>query len=282
MDFPLKSFYALMSSPINAELALYLISYGREIRYSTDYFQDGRKRFDDVLIWQYTLAGRGELRVGEKIYPVRPGEALIIKAPSDCSYYLPENSDHWDFIFFTLQGNEAIRMADEFQKNFGPAVPFLPDGKLLQMLHELFYTSHDRMLDACFNSATAYKLLMEMFSEATRGGEKDDDKLLRKIRQHILVNMEHNPDVAELAAIAGCSPWHFSRKFRKISGVSPRQYILALKMQYAAQLLENTLDSIKEAAQKCGYDDPSYFCKVFRKFHRVSPGKFRDQESSEW
>jgi AraC-like DNA-binding protein len=140
----------------------------------------------------------------------------------------------------------------------------------------------ERLLDPFFNSAAAYRFLMEIFSEIKRGGEKEDDKLLKKIRNHILVHMEHTPSLEELALLADCSPWHFARKFQKISGMAPRQFVLSLKMQYAAQLLHNTLDPIKEVARKCGYDDPSYFCRVFRKYHNTSPAEFRENGSGEW
>ena len=282
MDIPLLQTPVYIVNPAEPQLALHLINYGHEIHHTCDYFQDGRKRFENVLIWQYTLKGRGELRMGEQIFPLLPGKAMIIKAPSDSCYYLPPGSDCWEFVYLTLQGPEALRMTDVFHKSFGPICAFPQEGKLLQMTRELLLSSQDHLLDPFLNSTQAYRLLMEMFAEATRGGEKEDDKLLRKIRDHILMNMEQCPEITELAAIAGCTPWHFARKFRKISGQSPLQYLLALKMQYAAQLLENTLDPIKEVARKCGYDDPSYFCKVFRKFHRISPGQFRNQEDINW
>lgn len=278
MDIPLLSLPVYMVNPDGPELSLHLINCGHELRRSCDYFQDGRKRLEDALIWQYTLKGRGELRIGGKIHPLLPGNAMIIKVPSDSCYYLPPGSGSWEFVYLTLQGQEAMRMTDVFHQSFGPVCAFPPEGKLLQMTRELLLNTRNHLLDPFHNSTLAYQLLMEMFAEATHGEEKEDDKLLRKIRNHILVNMERHPDIAELASLAGCSPWHFSRKFRKISGQSPNQYLLALKMQYAVQLLENTLDSIKEVALKCGYDDPSYFCKVFRKFHNASPGKYRDQD----
>ena len=279
MDFPLLCSYLFMvKAPADLELPLYLHNCGHEIRRSSDYYQDGRKRLDNAFIWQYTLKGRGELRLGDTVYPILPGEGMVIKVPSDSCYCLPDGEKEWDFVYFTLSGKEANRMADEFQSRFGPVVRFSRDGRLLKMVMELFSVPQDRLLDLYTNSATAYRLLMELLAEAERGGENEGDKLLRKVSDHILVNMERMPDIAELSELAGCSQWHFSRKFREISGRSPGQFICELKMQYAARLLEETLDSVKEVALKCGYDDPSYFCRVFRRYHHVSPGRFREAD----
>jgi AraC-like DNA-binding protein len=45
-------------------------------------------------------------------------------------------------------------------------------------------------------------------------------------------------------------------------------------MKLAESMLQRGNASVKETAAACGFADPSYFCKVFRRFHGVSPAKF--------
>jgi len=46
-------------------------------------------------------------------------------------------------------------------------------------------------------------------------------------------------------------------------------------MRMAMRLLQTTRDSVKEVACSCGFEDPAYFCKVFRRIYQVTPGVFR-------
>ena len=48
-------------------------------------------------------------------------------------------------------------------------------------------------------------------------------------------------------------------------------------MRLAVRLLQTSAGSVKEVAAACGYEDTSYFCKVFRKFYGTTPAGFRDR-----
>lgn len=53
------------------------------------------------------------------------------------------------------------------------------------------------------------------------------------------------------------------------------EYLTQLRMDEARRLLTQTGRSIQEIAEQVGYDDPSYFCKVFKKSAGVTPNRFR-------
>jgi AraC family transcriptional regulator len=82
-------------------------------------------------------------------------------------------------------------------------------------------------------------------------------------------------DVERMARAAGYSRHHFSRLFSEAEGVPPARYLLRLRMEQAARLLRLEPDPIKVVAQRCGFDDPNYFTKVFRRFFGVGPRDFR-------
>ena len=51
-------------------------------------------------------------------------------------------------------------------------------------------------------------------------------------------------------------------------------------MRLAVRLLQTTNGSVKEVAENCGFEDASYFCKVFRNHYGVSPAGFRSGAES--
>jgi AraC-like DNA-binding protein len=66
----------------------------------------------------------------------------------------------------------------------------------------------------------------------------------------------------------------FRKKFRQYAGMTPSAYILKQKLQHAKRLLRSGLYSVAEAAQGAGFDDPSYFSKVFKKHTGLLPGEY--------
>jgi AraC family transcriptional regulator, arabinose operon regulatory protein len=80
----------------------------------------------------------------------------------------------------------------------------------------------------------------------------------------------------ELAAIEGYSPNYYAAEFARNYGVSPVDYLHAKRIGLARELLRTTDDSIGRIAARCGYEDPYYFSKVFKKLTRLSPRAYRE------
>lgn len=81
--------------------------------------------------------------------------------------------------------------------------------------------------------------------------------------------------VQEYAASRNMSVCWFQRSFKTVMGCTPMQYLLTLRMNNAAALLETTDYSIGEIAAIIGYDDGLYFSRLFRKKKGMSPSEYR-------
>lgn len=74
-----------------------------------------------------------------------------------------------------------------------------------------------------------------------------------------------------LAASAGCSRFHFARQFRAMTGHSPMEYVMRLRVQKGQRLLEQGDSSICEIAALLGFCDQSHFTRAFRKHTGMCP-----------
>ena len=84
------------------------------------YSWDGLKRGNrELVIWQYTLAGMGRLRFGEREYPIPPGTAVLLIVPENHCYFLPEGTPYWEFLYVGVHGSEMVRLATEFRRRHG-------------------------------------------------------------------------------------------------------------------------------------------------------------------
>lgn len=81
--------------------------------------------------------------------------------------------------------------------------------------------------------------------------------------------------IAELAALAGLSPFHFARAFRKSIGVPPRRYLTELRLAKARRLLTETDMSVGDIAAAVGYSEPSVLARLFRQELGVTPTAYR-------
>src|ERR1035438_3835110 len=81
--------------------------------------------------------------------------------------------------------------------------------------------------------------------------------------------------VKALAAMASLSPAHFAVVFREQTGSSPRDYLHLLRMHRACEWLTSTSTSLKEIADRLGYQDQFHFSRRFKAFSGVAPSNYR-------
>ena len=133
-------------------------------------------------------------------------------------------------------------------------------------------------------AARCKSLLYDMLASIE---EERQAKYLSKDKKQIIENaifyMEeefrqgNNVDIPRLAAQCNMSSTYFRRLFRGIYGVSPKQYILSVRMRWARTMLKSTENSITKIAENCGFDNVYYFSRAFRIHEGISPSEYRNQ-----
>jgi transcriptional regulator GlxA family with amidase domain len=129
-------------------------------------------------------------------------------------------------------------------------------------------------------SSEAYRVTMALHDDLmsridTGPGSPGAHLAIDRAAAYARAHLEAPLDVASLAAVAGLSRAHFVRLFRRFEGVAPSEFVLRERMNRATRLLVKGQLSIKEIADACGFEDPNYFAKVFRRTYAISPSEFR-------
>lgn len=88
-------------------------------------------------------------------------------------------------------------------------------------------------------------------------------------------NMASNITIAVIADTVGFSANHFSQCFKEVLGVTPHQWLMHTRLERAKELLVNSVMSLSEISQKCGFFDQSHFCKAFTRHTGVNPTTWR-------
>jgi len=84
-----------------------------------------------------------------------------------------------------------------------------------------------------------------------------------------------NLPIREIAREVHLSPWHFIHLFKAETSLTPKQYMLRIRMKRAATLLEESFLSIKEVAAQAGFADPSHFSRECRRHWGLTPSEMR-------
>ena len=100
-------------------------------------------------------------------------------------------------------------------------------------------------------------------------------RTLRGVVDYVEDNLVHDLTLDELAGVAHMSPYHFSRRFKRSTGLSPHQYVVRKRVERAKELLTNTELSLHEVALSVGFADQSHLAKHTRRLLGVSPKSLR-------
>jgi len=97
---------------------------------------------------------------------------------------------------------------------------------------------------------------------------------LAAIDSYIARHIESVLRIDDLAAQVGLSRYHFLRCFKRATGSSPLQYVLARRVEHARRLLSQSEESIAAVAYAAGFSSQSHLNAMFKRHFGVTPGAF--------
>ncbi|NLE02798.1 MAG: AraC family transcriptional regulator [Fibrobacter sp.] len=233
--------------------------------------------------WSFIVAFDCNCRtaVGEKIYDSIPSTVFV----------LPPEIPHQELPSETVSRYIAV----------------IIDPKFLQQQLAV-YNKSTSDLNAAMICPTSQRLIDELkeflteYEEAAPGYEillKAGALKITHLLIRLLLNIKHNGSivqhrmsvnkaldflnehygekisVADLAAAANTSVSHFSRIFKDETGVSPSEYIMQVRLDYAKRMLRADEKNITQIALDCGFNSSSYFSHCFTRAFQISPSDFK-------
>ena len=165
-----------------------------------------------------------------------------------------------DFNFQCPVMNQPI-IAEKFMKLF---VSFqLSHGTLLQ--EQLFFDYMNELLRQVNQS------------DHSKTSIVGKDKRVQRLIDYIKVHFKEDISLKQLGSLVNLNPFHLVRLFKKTTGLSPYEYLLITRTEYARQLLRLGCQ-VQDAAIEAGFYDSSHFNRSFRKIAGTSPKSFRSSK----
>ncbi|OME84165.1 hypothetical protein BK120_12985 [Paenibacillus sp. FSL A5-0031] len=245
----------------------------------TDYYWDGMKRIDGPLyLFQYTVSGFGQFRLGDETHDLYAGNAFLVEIPGDHHYCLPQSSDHWTFYFVLFRQQHMQALWSELLHAVGATPTFGPVSAVVRSLQHLYAEARSNRIQNSYQaSSLIYRLMMELLQSSTLQQQEKMNwpQQIKQATTYMEAEFHRLQSLDDVAAAAGLSKYYFTRMFTKTTGMSPMDFVTKLRIEKAVQLLRSSSLTVEEIAHTVGYSSGSYFSKVFRSRVGFPPADFR-------
>lgn len=244
---------------------------------------------------EFFFLEEGELSfwVEDREFTLEAGDAILIppqlvhhasKEPGqDCTYSALVFSLEWLSGYCGGQGNlytnTLMKIPYDWIRVFRSREE--TDGEMLERLSH--FASYQSLPIRQYEMRLLGELLIsfqEIYNAVLEGMRYNDkiDVCRENIQKGIDYVIEHYRDgvsLTELAEATGYSESHFCHRFKQVTGYTPFAYLNRIRVIKASEELLMTQDKVTEIASRCGFDNISYFNRVFRREMGMPPGAYR-------
>lgn len=209
-----------------------------------------------------------------------PGCATIIPAGMPTGWMV---DGELDVVTLSVSSDilKDAPFADQFSKmRFAFADP-LGVALTRQILSELYAPEAEER--SAYISAMVNALKAHILTGPSSSGHPADVPVsgfssyrLHKIMNAVLQHPEAEHSLEEMSAIAGITPSHFCRVFKKATGISPHQYVMKARLDRAQEMLVQTDLPLAQLSENLGFQSQSHFSRAFRQYSGQTPSAYRD------
>lgn len=109
--------------------------------------------------------------------------------------------------------------------------------------------------------------------------KQESNPVIDNIKNYIEDNLEFDIKISHIAKIFHYNEQYLGRYFKKETGKSFSDYINLRRLRKAQHLLENSDDTVIAIANKSGFNNVTYFNRIFKKIHGTTPTEYRKNKS---
>ena len=243
----------------------------------------------------FILRGGGLHWIDGDTYPVEEGDVFLIQGYTEHYFRERHNLIMYNVMFdvaYLKEHLHSLHSLPGFNAFFLFEPTYRRSHKFQSRLRigpeQLFQaTALLRQIEAESEAAApGYDLLMlakvlEIFVFLSREYSKEKNPKARSLFRlgEVISRLENEYlrhwTIADLSRIAAMAPSTLLPVFRKATGRSPIEYLLEVRLSKAAEKLLKTDDPVSEIAAACGFSDPNYFSRCFRRRYNTSPREYR-------
>lgn len=235
--------------------------------------------------WEFfiVLSGTVDHNTENAKQPLKSGMAYLVH-PTDKHNFrnCSKGYQQYNFAITDECFRELLSFIDptlyESLVSFKSPIPYLLNENMLEILHESVH-----IIQTVGQNKESYKNLMKLIwldiIKVVYFNHIDASHNYPDWLNDFIATLHRHENIAtpvqELSHLTFFSYRHLTRLFKQYTGKTLNEYMLQIRMNYAASLLRSTDMGILEISSHLGYDSLSHFIKMFRRYFNISPKKYR-------
>ena len=267
-----RRFYLDLAPPARQPLAV--VCGGFECS-APDYTID-RPDFPYLSI-EFVARGRGALVLSGQQVGLLPG-SVFAYGPGVPHRITTDRDDPLAKYFVDFAGGRAAKLLHQNALEPGASGHVFAPGEIQRIFDDLIQNGLRSTRFTAQVCATLLEYLVLKIAESLSTWEASQTPAFatyQRCRQYIQANFAGSTNLDKIARECHVTPAYLCRLFRRYDHQTPYQFLMRLKMNLAAERLQDPAVLVKEVAAELGFDDPFHFSRAFKNVLGLSPEKFR-------
>ena len=229
----------------------------------------------DYFILHFVTHGKGKLMVGDLEFNVNKGDCFLIP-PKLTTYYVADKKNPYTYYWVGFDGLEAKKLLEQAGLIIDNKYVIHPKdySTVFTKFADIEVTSGKKYVAPYQLVAKLYLLLSEIINAELVGLEESKDYVDLAVK-YMNMNFDKDITIDSLAKIIGVERTHFYRLFKDTMKISPKYYLINLRIEKAKVLLCNTTMPVSEISYSVGYKNYMSFEKIFKDMVGVTPTIYR-------
>lgn len=231
----------------------------------------------------YVVDGKGEFNIQGQRFPVKPNDFVIIN-PQVEHTELSSPDEPLEYIVLGIRGLSFSNLTPVSEGGHPFSFFNLRDEQkdILRYLNAMVQEATSQSMSyelVCHNllEILLIKILRHQHFDLEVGKQSKATKDISFIKHYLETYYHESIQLEDLASMTHLSRFYISHSFKKEIGMSPMEYLIAIRIKESKILLRTTNYSISQVADIVGFTTPTYFSKQFRKSTGISPTDYREQ-----
>ncbi|WP_075178473.1 AraC family transcriptional regulator [Neptunomonas phycophila] len=236
-----------------------------------------RNKHDDYLMI-YCLDGEGKLTINNQIHTVKAGDIICLPKGVAHAYKASETTP-WTIYWVHFSGDKSEDFIDYLAINSNNYVfPLGIHSRLTSDFESLLECrQYSYNINAFVHTASLLRQILTHIAQlqplAKQQAAHNFD--LERVHSLMQARVHEQLELEALAETVSLSKFHFIKKYKELTGTTPINHFIHLKVERACHLLDVTTKSINEISFAVGYEDAYYFSRIFKKIMGISPSQYR-------
>lgn len=231
----------------------------------------------------YVVGGLGHFQVDQELYPVSPGQ-LVILNPNVSHTEVSLNASPLEYVVLGIEGLELT--AAEGEESRFKILDHRDTDNITTCLRNILRETQDALPGSDIICQAYMEILVTRLMRSTDMSVLDAPMTSANsqcvtVRRYIDAHFKETLTLDELAQMAHINKYYLAHSFKEEFGVSPINYQVCRRIEEGCYLLKQTDLSLAQISRILGFSSSSYFSQVFRKSQGLSPSEYRKQEKGE-